>query len=90
MGGFEAELSGSVEPSLKYHPEFVRGLTPIPMKLGGGHCMPGSLTGAVSSQKVTEERKGWLSAVGNRILECKSISQLYCEPDRASSLERGL
>jgi hypothetical protein len=58
---------------LKYHPEFVRGLTPIPMKLGGGHCMP-----------------GWLSAVGNRILECKSISQLYCEPDRASSLERGL
>ena len=63
MGGFEAGLSGPVEPSLKYHPEFVRGLTPIPMKLGGGHCMPGSLTGAVSSQKVTEERKGWLSVL---------------------------
>ena len=29
--------------------------------------MPGSLTGAVSSKKVTEERKGWLSAVGNRM-----------------------
>ena len=36
------------------------------MKLGREHCMPGSLTGAVSSQKVTEECKGWLSAVGNR------------------------
>ena len=75
---------------VKYHPDRIRGLTLIPLKRGSGHCMPGSLTGAVSSQKVTEERKGWLSAVGNRILECKSISQLYCEPDRASSLERGL
>ena len=31
--------------------------------------MAGSLTGAVSSQRVTEERKGMLSAVGNRA-EC--------------------
>ena len=37
------------------------------MKLGGGPSMLGGLTGAVSSQKVTEERKGWLSAVGNRV-----------------------
>ncbi len=29
-------------------------------------CYVGSLTGAVSSQKVTEESKGMLSAVGNR------------------------
>ena len=51
---------------MKYHPERIRGLTLIPMKLGREHCMPGSLTGAVSSKKVTEECKGWLSAVGNR------------------------
>jgi hypothetical protein len=51
---------------VKYHPDRIRGLTLIPLKRGSGHCMPGSLTGAVSSQKVTEERKGWLSAVGNR------------------------
>ena len=51
---------------MKYHPERIRGLTLIPMKLGREHCMPGSLTGAVSSQIVTEECKGWLSAVGNR------------------------
>ena len=29
-------------------------------------CMVGSLTGAVSSQRVTEEREGTLIAVGNR------------------------
>ena len=30
--------------------------------------MVGSLTGAVSSQRVTEEHKGTLSAVGNRAM----------------------
>ena len=67
MGGFEAGILVLVEPSLKYHPVFICGLTPNPMKLGGGPCMLGGLTGAVSSQSVTEERKGQLSAVGNRI-----------------------
>ena len=75
---------------VKYHPDRIRGLTLIPLKQGSGHCMPGSLTGAVSSQKVTEERKGWLSADGNRVLECKSTSQLYCESDGTSSRETGL
>jgi hypothetical protein len=36
------------------------------MNLGGGHCQLGSLTGAVSSQSVTEELKGTLSLVGNQ------------------------
>ena len=67
MGGFEAGLSGQVEPSLKYHPLRICGLTPIPVKPGGGQCLPGGLTGAVSSQRVTEERKGRLSTVGNRV-----------------------
>ncbi len=57
---------------MKYHPERIRGLTLIPMKLGREHCMPGSLTGAVSSKKVTEECKGWLSAVGNRTKSAKA------------------
>ena len=35
------------------------------MKLGVGQCLVGSLTGAVSSQRVTEEFKGALSVVGN-------------------------
>ena len=35
-------------------------------------CVVGSLTGAVSSQKVTEEREGTLSAVGNRAMSAKA------------------
>ena len=34
--------------------------------------MVGSLTGAVSSQRVTEERKGTLSTVGNRTQSVKA------------------
>jgi hypothetical protein len=34
---------------------------------GQGHCLMGSLTGAVASQKVTEAPKGTLSPVGNRV-----------------------
>ena len=34
--------------------------------------MPGSLTGAVSSKKVTEECKGWLSADGNRVSSARA------------------
>ncbi len=38
------------------------------MKLDGEHCQLGSLTGAVSSKRVTEESKGTLSLVGNQAL----------------------
>ena len=31
-----------------------------------GQCLAGSLTGAVSSQRVTEEHEGRLVTVGNR------------------------
>ena len=37
----------------------------------GEQCYPGSLTGAVSSKRVTEESKGILSAVGNRALSVR-------------------
>jgi hypothetical protein len=36
------------------------------MNLDGEQCQLGSLTGAVSSQRVTEEFKGTLSLVGNQ------------------------
>ena len=55
-----------VEPTLKYHPCVFEVLTWTPYR-GRGPCMVGSLTGAVSSQKVTEEHEGWLDTVGNRI-----------------------
>jgi hypothetical protein len=55
-----------VEPTLKYHPGVVEVLTLVPY-LDRGPCMVGSLTGAVSSQSVTEEHEGSLDTVGNRV-----------------------
>ena len=52
---------------MKYHPVCVCVLTLIPMKLGRGQWELGSLTGAVSSQSVTEECKGRLITDGNRV-----------------------
>jgi hypothetical protein len=75
-----------MEPTLKYHPEMF-GLLTLARNPGRGPCMVGSLTGAVSSQRVTEECKGTLSAVGHRALECKGISVLNCETDRSSRYE---
>ena len=49
--------------------------------------MVGSLTGAVSSQRVTEEREDTLSMVGNHALECKGIRVLDCESDGSSRNE---
>ena len=53
---------------VKYHPLISRILTSIPApkgEPGEGQCLRVSLTGAVSSQRVTEEREGTLSMVGN-------------------------
>ena len=65
MGGFEAVPLGVVEPTLKYHPGVFEVLT-LARNPGWGQCMVGSLTGAVSSQSVTEEFEGTLVTVGHR------------------------
>ena len=65
MGGFEAVPLGVVEPTLKYHPGVFEALT-LTRHPGWGQCMVGSLTGAVSSQSVTEEFEGTLGTVGHR------------------------
>jgi hypothetical protein len=54
-----------LEPSLKYHPGMFDVLTSAHY-LGQGQCLVGSLTGAVSSQRVTEEHEGGLITVGHR------------------------
>ena len=54
-----------MEPTLKYHPGVFEVLTLV-RDPGWGQCMVGSLTGAVSSQSVTEEFEGTLATVGNR------------------------
>lgn len=61
----------AVEPTLKYHPGLFGVLTSA-RNPGQGPCVVGSLTGAVSSQSVTEEHEGTLSAVGNRALSAKA------------------
>ena len=75
-----------VESSLKYQPDLFAALT-LARHPGRGPCMVGSLTGAVSSQRVTEELEGTLSAVGYRASMCNGTSVLDCEPDKASRCE---
>ena len=75
-----------VEPSLKYQPDLFAVLT-LARDPGRGPCMVGSLTGAVSSQRVTEEYEGTLSTVGNRASMCIGKSVLDCETDKSSRCE---
>ena len=49
---------------MKHHSLLIRILTSV-CKPDEGQCLRVSLTGAVSSQMVTEEREGTLSTVGN-------------------------
>ena len=75
-----------VEPTLKYQPGNVGVLTQV-RNPDRGQCVVGSLTGAVSSQRVTEEHEGTLSVVGNHAFECKGIRVLDCESDGSSRCE---
>ena len=54
-----------VESPLKYHPLYSMVLTRYPERVFG-HCLAGSLTGAVASQRVTEAREGSLRLIGNQ------------------------
>ena len=60
---------------MKYHPGMFGVLTWIPDR-DWGQCMVGSLTGAVSSQRVTEEHEGVLSMVGNHAMSVKAKARL--------------
>ena len=65
MGGLEVTTLVVMEPTLKYHPGMFDVLTSARYP-GQGQCLVGSLTGAVSSQRVTEEHEGWLILVGHQ------------------------
>ena len=60
-----------MEPTLKYQPDVFEVLTQARYP-GRGQCVVGSLTGAVSSQRVTEEHEGWLITVGHREISAKA------------------
>ena len=55
----------AVEPPLKYQPGYVEVLTQVPYR-DRGQSLMGSLTGAVSSLRETEEHEGTLILVGNQ------------------------
>ena len=77
-----------MEPSLKYHPGDFEVLTRIP-KLDRGPCMVGSLTGAVSSQRVTEEFEGYLGPVGNRTDSTMAQGSLTARPTSRAGAKAG-
>ena len=75
-----------MEPTLKYHPDCFGNLT-YTREPGGGHCLVGSLTGAVASQKVTEAREGSPQPDWKPGVECKDIRGIDCESDETSRYE---
>ena len=89
MGDFEARTSVLVESTLKYHPEIVGVLTLI-RDPDRGQCVVGSLTGAVSSQRVTEEHEGALITVGNREVSVKAQARLTASLTRRAGTKVGL
>ena len=52
-------------------------------------CMVGSLTGAVSSQRVTEEGEGALSAVGHRAMSIMAKGRLTVRPTSRAGAKAG-
>ena len=88
MGGLEAETPVSAEPSLKYHPGGFEVLTQT-RNPGRGPCMVGSLTGAVSSQRVTEEFEGYLGPVGNRTDSAMAKGSLTARPTSRAGAKAG-
>jgi hypothetical protein len=52
---------GILDPTLKYRPWLTGVLTER-----SGPCLVGSLTGVVTSERVTEVSQGWLIPDGNR------------------------
>ena len=89
MGDFEAGAPASVESSLKYHPDPSGHLTSLPYR-EQGHCLVGSLTGAVASQNVTEARKGSLRLIGNQPKSVKAEASLTARLTGRAGAKAGL
>jgi hypothetical protein len=88
VGDFETRPLGLVESSLKYHPDKFECLT-YAHYLGGGHCLVGSLTGAVASENVTEARDGPLRLIGNQPLSAMAKGGLTARPTGRAGAKAG-
>ena len=89
MGDFEAGALASVESSLKYHPCSF-GILTCAGQPGEGHCLVGSLTGAVASQNVTEVCKGSLRLIGNQSSSAKAKGSLTARGTLRADTKVGL
>ena len=74
---------------MKYHPGMLEVLTLVRYP-DRGQCMVGSLTGAVSFQRVTEEYEGALRPVGNRSQSIKAKARLTARQTRRAGTKVGL
>ena len=74
---------------MKYQPGNVEVLTQVPHR-DRGHCVVGSLTGAVSSQSVTEEHEGALIMVGNHEVSVKAQARLTARLTSRAGTKVGL
>ena len=77
-----------MEPTLKYQPDVIAVLTQDHY-LVRGPCMVGSLTGAVSSQSVTEEFEGTLGTVGYRTHSAMAQACLTASLTRRAGAKAG-
>ncbi len=73
---------------MKHHSLLTRILTSL-CKPDEGQCVRVSLTGAVSSQRVTEEREAWLSTVGNRASSVWVEARLTVRPTSRADAKAG-
>ena len=85
----EAAAPAVVETTLKYHPGRAGTLT-WARNSGRGPRQVGSLTGAVTSQNVTEVPKGSLSLVGNQASSAKTQGSLTARPTSRAGAKAGL
>jgi hypothetical protein len=80
-------VPATAERSVKYH-SCVMGILTWPL-YGWEHCQAGSLAGAASSQRVTEEHKGQLSTVGNRTWSARAQAGLTARPISRADAKAG-
>ena len=73
---------------MKYQPGNVEVLTLV-RNPDRGQCVVGSLTGAVSSQRVTEEHEGTLSMVGNHAMSARVEGCLTARQTRRAGTKVG-
>ena len=77
-----------MEPTLKYQPGIIGVLTQV-RDPDRGQCVVGSLTGAVSSQRVTEEHEGTLSMVGHHAVSAMAKVCLTARQTRRAGTKVG-